>query len=118
MTQFEGISVYKARKILNLKYSTAKQIVNMYKQTGKIQRTNGINKPENDSNSETTPLEITQTNCHQEQKYHHHNNAPISQLSFPDTCFISSKPDQVEPSPFRKALAEKLNVTEFINTEP
>ena len=44
MTQTQGMSVYKARKLLNLKYSTAKQIVNMYKTTGKIDRTNAINK--------------------------------------------------------------------------
>lgn len=46
MTQTEGMSVYKARKLLNLKYSTAKQIVNMFKMTGKIDRTNAINKIE------------------------------------------------------------------------
>lgn len=38
--------MYKARKILDLKYSTAKQIVNYYKKTGKIDRTNAINKNE------------------------------------------------------------------------
>ena len=38
------MSVYKARKVLCLKYSTAKQIVNMYKNTGKIDRTNAIKK--------------------------------------------------------------------------
>lgn len=38
------MSVYKARKVLCLKYSTAKQIVNLYKNTGKIDRTNAIKK--------------------------------------------------------------------------
>ena len=42
MTQFEGVSVYKARKLLNLKYSTAKHIVSIYKSTGKADRTNAI----------------------------------------------------------------------------
>ena len=42
MTQKEGVSVYKARKLLNLKYSTAKHIVSIYKSTGKADRTNAI----------------------------------------------------------------------------
>lgn len=67
MTQVEGVSVYKARKLLNLKYSTAKQIVNMYKQTGKIQRTNGINKHDSESNSENNAVQITQSKCQHEQ---------------------------------------------------
>lgn len=42
MTQVEGLSIYKARKVLGLKYSTAKHIVSIYKSTGKVDRINAI----------------------------------------------------------------------------
>jgi transposase len=42
LTDTDGLSIYKARQILGIKYSTAKQIVKSYRDTGKIERTNNI----------------------------------------------------------------------------
>lgn len=60
MTQSEGISIYKARKMLDLKYSTAKQIVKLYKQTGKIERTNQIKRGRKKQESDEAKVEDIQ----------------------------------------------------------